>query len=234
MIPWIDAQHPDFPDPHTALSDPNGLLAAGGDLSPARLIDAYQRGIFPWYSDDQPILWWSPNPRCVLKPSEVHISRSLKKHIRKTALTLSFNQNFEQVVQYCSRQNSEEGTWITDEMFAAYCELNHLGVAHSVEVWQGQHLVGGLYGLAMGQCFFGESMFSRATNASKVAFAALCRQLERWQYQLIDCQVENPHLLSLGASCIERSVFLQHLASLHSKPSLPHSWHFDADILATL
>lgn len=234
MIPWIDEQHPDFPDPETACEEPDGLLAAGGDLSPQRLITAYALGIFPWYSDGQPILWWSPNPRCVIRPQDVHISRSLKKHIRRASLRLSFDECFDDVIYQCARYGSEEGTWITDEMREAYCRLHNLNLAHSVEVWQGEELVGGLYGIAIGRCFFGESMFSRATNASKVAFAALCRQLGRWRYELIDCQIENPHLRSLGASTIPRREFLSILEQNRQHSCLEHPWRFGEDILSSI
>lgn len=234
MIPWIDEQYPDFPDPETACEEPDGLLAAGGDLSPQRLITAYALGIFPWYSDGQPILWWSPNPRCVIRPKDVHISRSLKKHIRREPVRLSFNENFEEVIYQCARYGSEEGSWITDEMREAYCQLHEQKLAHSVEVWQGESLVGGLYGIAIGRCFFGESMFSHATNASKVAFAALCRQLWRWQYELIDCQIENPHLRSLGATTIPRTEFLSILEQNRQHSCLEHPWRFDEDILSSI
>lgn len=206
-LPWLDADE-DFPPVEQALSDPDGLLAAGADLSPERLIDAYSQGIFPWFSEDQPILWWSPDPRCVIFPSEVHISKSLKKHIRQQKPILSFNKAFPEVIRHCARWESEDGTWITEEMEEAYYHLHQLGIAHSVEVWQDEELIGGLYGLALGRCFFGESMFSLKSNASKVAFAGLCRQLDEWGYAVIDCQVKNPHLLSLGAKCIDRSDFL--------------------------
>lgn len=206
-LPWLEAND-DFPPIELALRDPDGLLAAGGDLSPERLVHAYSKGIFPWFSDDQPILWWSPDPRCVIFPSEVHISKSLKKHIRQKQPTLSFNRAFPEVIRHCARWHSDEGTWITEEMEEAYYKLHKLGIAHSVEVWEGEELVGGLYGLALGRCFFGESMFSLKPNSSKVAFAGLCQQLQEWNYAIVDCQVENPHLLTLGAKCIDRSDFL--------------------------
>jgi leucyl/phenylalanyl-tRNA--protein transferase len=206
-LPWLE-ENDDFPPIESALRDPNGLLAAGGDLSPERLVHAYSKGIFPWFSEDQPILWWSPDPRCVIFPNEVHISKSLKKHIRQKKPRLSFNRAFQEVIRHCARWESEEGTWITEEMEEAYLNLNQLGFAHSVEVWEGNELVGGLYGLALGRCFFGESMFSLKPNASKVAFSGLCQQLNQWDYAIIDCQVENPHLLTLGAKCIDRRDFL--------------------------
>jgi len=231
QLAWLDPSSP-FPAPQFALDEPNGLLAAGGDLSAERILSAYRNGIFPWYSEGQPILWWSPNPRCIIYPSEVLCSKSLKKHIRKHQPCITFDQAFEQVIQLCARLDSEEGTWITEEMEAAYINLHHLGYAHSVEVWQDHELVGGLYGLAMGKVFFGESMFSRQTNASKVAFVSLCRQLEKWGYHLLDCQVENPHLLSLGATTIERNDFLRQLNAALKQSEPSHSWQFDKDLKA--
>mgnify|MGYP003631748142 FL=1 len=221
---WLDSTTP-FPDPKTA--DPNGLLAASYDLEPDKILEAYQSGIFPWYSDDQPVLWWSPNPRCIIYPKDLHFSKSLKKHIRKKQPTVTFDKAFRQVIQHCARLDSEEGTWITEEMEAAYTQLHHSGHAHSVEVWQDKILVGGLYGIAMGRCFFGESMFSLETNASKVAFIALCQQLHTWGYQLIDCQVDNPHLRSLGAITVERDLFLNQLKEALSFPPLNDKWNFD-------
>ena len=235
MLPWLHDDLLDFPDVETALEEPNGLLAVGGDLSTARLIAAYQEGIFPWFSDEQPILWWSPDPRCVLEPANVHVSRSLKKHLKRHEdIRVSFDQSFEQVIRHCSRIESEEGTWITDEMYDAYVSLFDRGIAHSIEVWQNDALVGGLYGLAMGRCFFGESMFSLRPNASKVAFVALCRQLERWQYALIDCQIENDHLLSMGAGPVPRRDFLSILKSNVDRAAQHSRWQFDPDILESV
>jgi len=225
-LPWLNQSY-DFPDPEDALNDPDGLLAVGGDLEPARLIAAYRKGIFPWYSGDQPILWWSPNPRCILRPNQAYCSRSLKKHIRKTNPELRFDTAFEHVIRHCSRLGSDEGTWITKEMEEAYIELNRLGIAHSLEVWEQGELTGGLYGLGIGRCFFGESMFSLKPNRSKVAFVSLCKQLELWEYELIDCQVENPHLISLGASSIERRDFLSILDKNINKTPLHKNWQFD-------
>ncbi len=232
-IPWLEDDM-DFPPVESALEEPNGLLAAGGDLSSARLSRAYQAGIFPWYSEQQPILWWSPNPRCVLFPERVHISRSLRKHIRQKQPGVSFDRAFAEVIHHCANLRLDDGTWITTDMEAAYLRLHEQGLAHSVEVWDGTDLVGGLYGIAMGRCFFGESMFSRQTNASKVAFAALCRQLEVWHYAIIDCQVENEHLLSLGAELIDRKRFSSILKD-NVKQSADHSdWHFDENIMSLL
>ena len=227
QLAWLEPSSP-FPEPCAALEEPNGLLAAGGDLSPQRILSAYRQGIFPWFSDGQPILWWSPNPRCIIYPSDVHCSKSLNKHIRRLRPRITFDQAFEDVIQHCARLDSEQGTWITAEMEAAYIQLHHLGYAHSVEVWHDQELIGGLYGLAMGKVFFGESMFSQQTNASKIAFISLCRQLEKWGYQLIDCQVENPHLLSLGAVTIERSDFLRQLTEALNQSGSDHLWQFDS------
>lgn len=228
QLAWLNPDTP-FPETAQALLEPNGLLAAGGDLSPSRLLSAYQQGIFPWYSEDQPILWWSPDPRCVIYPDQVHYAKSLKKHIRKNPPHLTFDTAFDRVIQHCARLDSESGTWITAEMQAAYAQLHHLGHAHSIEVWHDGELTGGLYGLAIGKAFFGESMFSHQPNASKIAFVALCRQLSRWDYQLIDCQVENSHLLSLGATTIARALFLNQLKTALGK-EVRHTWVFDSDI----
>jgi leucyl/phenylalanyl-tRNA--protein transferase len=212
-VPWLGSQI-EFPAAESALSEPNGLLAIGGDLSPQRLVAAYRQGIFPWFDDDQPILWWSPDPRAVLFPKQIAISRSLKKCINRQQFTVTADQRFTAVVTHCASvpRNGQNGTWITDEMLAAYQQLFQLGIAHSIEVWENQQLVGGLYGVAIGKVFFGESMFSLATNASKVGFAHLAQQLQQWGYALIDCQVSSPHLLSLGAEEIRRSQFNRLLA----------------------
>lgn len=207
QIPWLDDQLW-FPPLDQALSDPDGLLAAGGDLSPQRLLLAYRSGIFPWFDDQQPILWWSPDPRCVLLPDQLYLSRSMRKLIRQDRFEVSFDQAFDQVIDACAAPRSEDpGTWITPEMQHAYLTLHRLGSAHSVEVWQQGKLVGGLYGVAIGRVFFGESMFSRVSNASKVGFAKLVEQLADWGYAVIDCQVETEHLMSLGACMIPRSEF---------------------------
>ena len=230
QLPWLDDNTP-FPSPEKALTEPNGLLAASYELSPKRILHAYKLGIFPWYSEDQPVLWWSPDPRCIIYPNQLHLSKSLKKHIRKTQAKITFDQAFDKVIRHCARLDSEEGTWITEEMEEAYIQLHEMGHAHSVEVWREGILIGGLYGLALGGCFFGESMFSLETNASKIAFSALCKQLEKWDYQLIDCQVENPHLLTLGASTIKRSLFLEQLAQALQAPRPSHEWIFDDELL---
>lgn len=213
MIPILDPDpESGFPPVEMALDYPQGLLAAGGDLSPPRLIDAYRHGIFPWYSEDQPILWWSPVPRCVIFPSEVHISRRLRRRFNQGRHHLTADQAFIRVIGACSGpRHDQDGTWITPEMEAAYIRLHELGIAHSVEVWAEDELIGGIYGLALGRVFFGESMFSRQVDASKIALVALSKQLERWDFTLLDCQVSNPHLLSMGAVEISRAEFNQQL-----------------------
>ncbi|WP_444939575.1 leucyl/phenylalanyl-tRNA--protein transferase [Microbulbifer sp. JMSA002] len=222
---WLDHNHIDFPSTQTALDDPNGLLAAGGDLSPEWLLAAYRRGIFPWFSEDQPILWWSPSPRCVVIPSDFRIGRSLRKTLRRGIFSVTFDQAFEQVIEGCRLpRSSEDGTWITDEMAEAYIDMHHLGHAHSVEVWREGRLAGGLYGLSIGRIFFGESMFHRETDASKVAFVHLVRQLELWGCPLIDCQVSNPHLSSLGAVEMCRRDFEHLLEDGLTQPAFPQLW----------
>ncbi|MDO3388769.1 leucyl/phenylalanyl-tRNA--protein transferase [Gilvimarinus sp. SDUM040013] len=197
------------------MSDPEGLLAAGGDLTPSRLVNAYTQGIFPWYEDDQPILWWSPNPRTVVTPDAVHVSRSLRKQLNKNVFSVTCDSCFERVIDACAEPRSEQGgTWITEEMRSAYIELHRLGIAHSVEVFYQDQLVGGLYGVSLGKVFFGESMFSRMSNASKVAFATLGHNLALWGFELIDCQVHSNHLTSLGASNMQREEFAERLTEL--------------------
>jgi len=208
---WLKQDNYQFPHPDKALNDPDGLLAIGGDLSPERIISAYYNGIFPWYNHDQPILWWSPNPRAVLFPEKLHISRSLKKIIRKKVFTCSIDQAFKQVIFACAQspRKDQDGTWITDGMQQAYINLHRMGIAHSAECWLDGELVGGLYGLSLGKVFFGESMFARQSNASKVAFVHLLDELIKDDYALIDCQVTTEHLLSLGAEEIPRDLFLK-------------------------
>jgi len=220
MLTWLQRDSLDFPPLERALRDPNGLLAAGGDLTPDRLIQAYRHGCFPWFQDGQPILWWSPDPRTVLLPSELHVSRSLSKVIRQQRYCVSFDQCFTEVIRACAAPRSYAAeTWITTPMQDAYLELHKRGIAHSVEVWHGQELVGGLYGLAMGQLFFGESMFSRADNASKVGFATLVEHLRAWGFVLIDCQMPTEHLISLGARSIPRTEFAQYLKNHLDQPT---------------
>ncbi len=209
-IPWLDSNQLAFPPLERALKSPNGLLAAGGDLSPERLKVAYSEGIFPWYESGQPILWWSPDPRSVLFPAKLHISRSLRKTLRKNLFNVTADTAFESVINACAKSRKyTHGTWITPEMQRAYTQLFQLGYAHSVEAWQNGELVGGLYGVALGRAFFGESMFSFRTDASKVAFVHLVKQLQIQGYQVIDCQVSSEHLFSLGAEEIPRSQFSQ-------------------------
>jgi len=229
MIPWLDPISCEFPPIGSALDNPNGLLAAGGDLSPQRLLSAYRKGIFPWFNPGEPILWWSPDPRCSLEPKQIHISRSLKKAIRKTAFEISFDRDFQSVIKACSepRQNSAE-TWISPEMQSAYLELHKMGRAHSVELWQDGQLCGGLYGIAIGKLFFGESMFSKRDNCSKIAFAFFACQLQKWGYALIDCQIDNAHLTSMGAHSIPRSEFQRYLDNYLTEPP-DHDWVFDID-----
>lgn len=197
-----------FPPLRQALTEPNGLLAAGGDLSPERLLAAYQRGIFPWYSDGQPILWWSPDPRMVLYPERFHASRSLRRNARRQPWQFTVNRAFAGVIDACAApREHQEGTWITPEMRRAYIRLHELGWAHSVEVWLDGALVGGVYGLAIDAVFFGESMFSSVTDASKLALKYLCEQLVRDSFRLMDCQMHTAHLASLGATLISRDAY---------------------------
>lgn len=220
MLTWLRRDSLDFPALERALREPNGLLAAGGDLSAERLIAAYRHGCFPWFSEGQPLLWWSPDPRTVLFPEEFHLSRSLAKLLRQQRYRVTFDQDFAAVIEGCAGpRDYADGTWITDSMRAAYLELHQRGLAHSVEVWDGEQLVGGLYGLAMGQLFFGESMFSRADNASKIGFATLVSKLHEWGFVLIDCQMPTRHLHSFGARPIARAEFARYLQQHLDRPS---------------
>ena len=220
MLTWLRRDSLDFPALERALREPNGLLAAGGDLSAERLIAAYRHGCFPWFSEGQPLLWWSPDPRTVLFPEEFHLSRSLAKLLRQQRYRVTFDQDFAAVIEGCAGpRDYADGTWITDSMRAAYLELHQRGLAHSVEVWDGEQLVGGLYGLAMGQLFFGESMFSRADNASKIGFATLVSKLRDWGFVLIDCQMPTRHLHSFGARPIARAEFAHYLQQHLDRPS---------------
>lgn len=224
MIPWLHPLRIDFPPVNEALEDPNGLLAAGGDLSAERILAAYRQGIFPWYNPDEPILWWSPDPRCVLFPDELHVSRSLRKAARRGDYRLTLDTAFERVIQSCAApRGGQPGTWISVDMQHAYCRLHLLGHAHSVELWREGALVGGLYGIALGGVFFGESMFSTQSNASKIAFVHLVEQLKEWGYAMIDCQVYSDHLASLGAREIPRRQFIDKLrTALRLNPD--HRW----------
>ncbi len=217
-----------FPPLEQALRSPNGLIAAGGDLSADRLLGAYRRGIFPWFSEGEPILWWSPDPRMVLFPEEFKISNSLRKTLRNTSYEVRTDTVFEQVMRACAApREGANGTWIHEEMIVAYCELHRLGFAHSVETWVDGELVGGLYGMSLGGMFYGESMFSRRPDASKIALAHLSAQLERWKFGMIDCQMNTPHLSSLGAREIPRGEFIRQLQHLTGLPGIAAPWHFD-------
>lgn len=236
-LPWLDPRNDDqpFPAPNRALTEPNGLLAGGGSLNPRRLLQAYRQGIFPWYSSGQPILWWSPNPRLVLFPEGVNLSRSLRKTLRNRPFTVTADAAFGAVIDACAAPRAPgEGTWITPDMRRAYCRLHQLGHAHSIETWRQGKLVGGLYGVAVGRVFYGESMFSGASNASKVALAALAAQLRRWDFALIDCQVRTDHLLRLGAVDIPRETFLQLLDRYCPLPGREGFWQLDDDWLNDL
>ncbi|SEK97766.1 leucyl/phenylalanyl-tRNA--protein transferase [Nitrosovibrio tenuis] len=226
MIPWLSPETP-FPSLSTALEVPNGLLAAGGDLSPRRLLEAYRLGIFPWFNEGDPILWWSPDPRMVLFPSELKISRSLRKTLKNIDYEIRTDSAFLEVISACAASREGcAGTWIHEAMVAAYASLHEMGLAHSVEVWMRGELVGGLYGVAQGRMFFGESMFSRVSNASKIALVHLVWQLERWGFSMIDCQMKTAHLASLGAREIPRNEFSQKLKELINYPGRVEKWCF--------
>ena len=214
-----------FPASDQALTEPNGLLAWGGDLQPERLLNAYRAGIFPWYTENQPVLWWSPAPRCVIFPTEVYVSSRTKRRYNSGQYTLTADQNFESVINACAEDRGDSGgTWITNEMLAAYCELHRLGHAHSIEAWHEGQLAGGIYGLAIGSVFFGESMFTHQTDAGKISLIALCKHLERWSFGMMDCQVRNPHLMSMGAREISSQDFEQWLANGIARPHPKTPW----------
>ncbi len=231
MIPWLTSDL-SFPPPELALIEPNGLLALGGDLSCKRLIQAYSKGIFPWFNEDEPILWWSPDPRMVLFPAELKISRSLRKALQKHDYQISVDCSFDQVIAACAMpRRNQSGTWINSGMIKAYRELHRMGHAHSVETWIDGKLAGGLYGVALGRVFFGESMFSRTTNASKIAFVHLVKQLARWRFGIIDCQMKTAHLASLGAREIPRTQFTRTVEELIHYGGIEGMWRFDNDLL---
>ncbi len=232
MIYLLDPDNPNapFPPVEHAEKEPDGLLAVGGDLSAQRLLNAYRHGIFPWYSDQQPILWWSPDPRTVLYPDKIKISRSLKKALRNKPFTVTFDSCFARIIQACAKpRNDSPGIWITEEMQEAYTQLHNQGFAHSVEVWLDDRLVGGLYGIAIGEVFFGESMFSRVADASKIALVKLCQLLTQRGYRMIDCQVYTEHLISLGAEEISRKAFIRHLDEWCITPVAPEPWQVRND-----
>ena len=216
-----------------ALHQPNGLLAAGGDLLPERLLDAYRHGIFPWYSAGDPILWWSPDPRMVLFPDEFKVSNSLRKTLRRGNYEIRTDSAFERVMHACaSPRDGQNGTWIQEEIIDAYVRLHQLGLAHSIETWMDGELAGGLYGVSLGRMFYGESMFSRRTDASKIALAHLVAQLKRWDFGMIDCQMNTPHLATMGAREIPRAEFVTLLQELIHYPDIAFPWRFEHDLTA--
>jgi len=231
---WLNPATPDdFPHVALAAREPDGLLAIGGDLSVARLRHAYRRGIFPWYSEQQPILWWSPDPRSVLFPEKLHVSRSLRKTLRRQIFEIRVDQAFTAVIQACSEDRAgSPGTWIVDEMREAYTRLHQAGDAHSIECWQNGELVGGVYGVEIGKVFFGESMFSRVNDASKVAFVYLTKLCQSQGFGLIDCQIRSPHLDSLGAETIPRDEFVQWLDNYCEQPVATQMWRLQTELLA--
>lgn len=228
---WLDTKPVAFPPTHLAMTDPDGLLAIGGDLTPEWLLNAYHKGIFPWFNENEPILWWTPNPRSVLFIDSLKVRRSLVKTIRKGHFQVTLDQAFAEVVQNCADipRDDQDGTWITNDMFNAYQQLHETGHAHSVEVWQDGDLVGGLYGVAIGQVFFGESMFSKQSDASKIALVALCQQLKDWGFRMIDTQVETAHLKSLGAKLISREHFEGILEEDTQKSQPSTQWQMEID-----
>jgi len=230
MIPWLERDDP-FPPTSKALKQPNGLLAAGADLTPERLIEAYSLGIFPWFNADEPVLWWSPDPRMVLFPAELKVARSLKKALRNRPYEVRLDTAFSQVMQGCAQpREGQSGTWISPMMTDAYTRLHEMGVAHSAETWIDGRLAGGLYGVALGRMFYGESMFADVTDASKIAFVHMVWQLKRWGFGMIDCQMKTAHLETFGAREIRRSDFMRHVSKLIQYSPAPTHWRFDPDI----
>ena len=230
MIPWLEPDDP-FPLTHKALKQPNGLLAAGADLTPGRLIEAYSLGVFPWFNADEPVLWWSPDPRMVLIPAELKVARSLKKVLRNRTYEVRLDTAFSRVMQGCAQpRDGQSGTWISPMMTDAYTRLHEMGVAHSAETWIDGKLAGGLYGVALGRMFYGESMFTDVTDASKIAFVHLVWQLKRWGFGMIDCQMKTAHLETFGAREIPRSDFMRRVSKLIQYSPAPTCWRFDPDI----
>lgn len=233
---WLDPNTPDgaFPDPELALDEPNGLLAMGGDLSPSRLRRAYAHGIFPWYNPDESILWWCPDPRTVFDTGDMHVSRRLKRTLAKADYAVTLDEDFNSVISHCAAVRSgNPGTWLGPEMRAAYAKLHALGNAHSIEVWRDGALIGGLYGVAIGRMFFGESMFSRERDASKIALVWLARQLHAWGFPLLDGQVGSGHLYRMGAIDLPRSKFLKIVRQSIDKPAPQGPWRFDIEVPAS-
>lgn len=231
MIPLLGPDDP-FPPVDRALDDPNGLLAAGGSLSLPRLHDAYRRGIFPWFNEGDPILWWCPDPRMVLPTDGVHVSRTLRRRLRRPGYEVTFDRAFDDVLRACAGpRRTDAGTWLVPAMRRAYERLHEAGAAHSVEIWIDGRLAGGLYGVAIGRMFFGESMFTRVTDASKMALVLLATQLARWKFPLIDCQMRTEHLASLGAIDMPRQAFVRAVRSLVEQPPIPSPWVPDPDLV---
>lgn len=228
---WLHEYPVTFPPTHIAMTEPDGLLAVGGALTPEWLLMAYSKGIFPWFNEDDPILWWTPNPRSILVIKDLKVRKSLVKTIRKGTFEVTLDHAFEAVMRNCALvpRADQDGTWISEDMIEAYLALHQKGHAHSVEVWQSGELVGGLYGVAIGKVFFGESMFSKRTDASKVALVALCQQLDAWGFRIIDTQVETGHLKSLGAKLVSRETFEQFLETDCHQAFPARKWHFDID-----
>lgn len=230
----LQAGAADLRFPPVELASPEGLLAVGGDLRADRLLEAYRHGIFPWYNPGQPILWWSPDPRVVLFPEKLHVSHSLRKTLRQKKFEVTLDTAFRDIIQGCAnprRKTPGGGTWITQEMIEAYCVLHARELSHSVETWQEGKLVGGLYGVALGNAFFGESMFSQVTDASKVAFVHLVRQLNNWGYDFVDCQLPSDHIFKLGAEEIRRHDFMSHLDKALQQPDRLGRWCFDTNVV---
>ena len=228
MIPFLGPTDP-FPPVEQALEEPDGLLAAGGSLTSKRLLEAYRSGIFPWFNEGDPILWWSPDPRTVLRPSLIHVSHSLRKRLKKGGFHLTIDRAFSRVLDGCAAPRAHEaGTWLSAPMRRAYTSLHALGYAHSIEIWMDGELAGGIYGVAIGRILFGESMFARRTDASKIAIVRLCAQLQRWGFPLIDCQLETQHLMSLGAEHMTRRAFVREIGRLVNEP--PPVWVMDDDL----